>query len=381
MAKTQEQKNIKTQEQKKSPSKSSKKKVSRKSPQTMEELLACTGYRLHGFKKRELVEGKIVSLSVKEILVDVGGKTEGTVARKELPLLKDSFSTLKIGEKITCRILLPESEKGRPLLSLREAVTSKKWQILDDKTKREEELEVLAKRVARGGILVDWQNLRGFIPQSQLDPQFASDVRSLLGRKIKVRVLEVNQSKNRLVLSQRAVTQKQKVEELKKILKQIKIGQVLRVEISGIVPFGLFCQTEGLEGLIHISEISWERVENPGDFFKVGDKVKTKVLGIDEREGKLNLSIKKLTADPWTDIEKKYKKEQIVKGKVARVSPFGTFVTFKKGIEGLIHVSKIPPGVEFKQGEKIECVIEDIDKDARKISLSYLPKEKPVGYK
>jgi len=370
--------------QSKKPLKSSKKtQKTTKSPkpQTMEELLAKTGYQLHGFKRGKIVEGKIVSLSHREILIDVGGKTEGTVARKELPFLRDLISSLKIGDKIASRILLPEGERGRPLLSIRDAANERKWQNLNEKQNKEEEIEVLAKRIARGGVLIDYQDLRGFIPQSQLDPKFISNPKALMGRKIKVKILEVDSSLNRLVLSQKAVTQKAKIAKLKKLAKKIKIGQVLEVEISGIVPFGLFCQSEGLEGLVHISEIAWEKVENPADLFKVGDKVKVKVLGIDDIEGKLNLSIKQLIPDPWEDIKRKYKKEQIVKGKVARVSYYGVFVNLEKGVEGLVHISKIPMGTEFKKGDKIECIIGEIDKKGRRISLSFLPKAKPVWYK
>lgn len=363
-------------------SKTVSKEAPKKQPQTMEELLRQTGYKLHGFKKGEVVEGEIASLSPKEILIDIGGKTEGIVTRRELPLFRDLIPNLKVGEKVMVRVMIPEGEKGHPILSLREMAAARKWEDLKEKAAKEEEIDVLARKMARAGVLVEYQGLRGFIPQSQLDSQFASSQKSLLGRKVSVKILEVNQSLNRLVLSQKAVTQKEKIEKLKKVLKKIKVGQTLKAEVSGIVPFGLFCQTEeGLEGLVHISEIAWEKVENPSDYFKIKDKVKVKVLGIDEKEGKLNLSVKQLTPDPWEGIEKKYKKEQIVKGKVTRSSPFGAFVALEKGIEGLIHVSKIPAGVEFKEGEKIECIIEEIDKNTRRISLSYLPKEKPIGYK
>jgi len=354
---------------------------SAKKPETMEALLKKTGYQLHGFKRGEIVEGKIVSLSPKEILIDIGGKTEGVVARKELPYLKNLIKTLKIGDQIIARVLLPESEKGLPLLSIRESAEKRKWQILAEKASKEAEVKVLGRKQTRGGLLVDYQDLRGFIPQSQLDSQFAVDPQALMGREIKVKILEVEAEKNRLVFSQKAVTQKEKIAQLKKHLKKIKIGQVFEAEITGLVPFGLFCQVNGLEGLIHISEIAWEKVDQPADYYQVGDKVKVKVLGIDEREGKLNLSIKQLIPDPWQKVSKKYKKEQIVTGKVTRVSGFGIFVSLEKGVEGLIHISKIPPSLEFKEGEKVECVIEKIDQKNRRISLSYLPKEKPVGYK
>lgn len=387
MVTTKQSNNKATKQQRKKPSKSSKnpqktpKSSKKRQPQTMEELLKQTGYQLHGFKRGQIVEGKIVTLSPKEILIDVSGKTEGTVARKELPFLRRLISSLKIGDKVITRILLPEGERGRPLLSIKEAADKKKWQDLEEKAKQDEEIEVLARKTTRGGLLIEYQDLRGFIPQSQLDPQIASTPRNLLGQKIKVKILEVDHSLTRLVVSQRAVTQKGKIQKLKKALQKIKINQVLEMEVTGIVPFGLFCQTDDLEGLVHISEIAWEKVGNPGDFYKVKDKVNAKVLGILEKEGKLNLSIKQLIPDPWEEVVKKYKKDQIVKGEVARVSAFGTFVVLERGVEGLIHVSKIPPGTDFKKGEKIESVIEKIDKKGRKISLSYLPKEKPVGYR
>lgn len=348
----------------------------------MEALLKKTGHKLHGFKTGQEVEGEIVSLSPKEILIDIGGKTAGTVARRELPFLKDLIPDFKVGEKVRVKVLLPEGQSGRPLLSFKDFASQKSWQDLEEKEKNKEEVEILVRKPIHGGVLVDYRNLTGFVPQSQLDPKVADKPEKLLGQKIKAKVLEAKRSQNRLVLSQKLVTQKKQIKKLRKLAKKIKPGQTVEAEVVSIVPFGLFVKTEkDLEGLVHISEIAWEKVDNPEEYYQVGDKIEAEVLDFDEDSLRLNLSIKNLSEDPWEKISKKYKKEQIVKGKVTRVSSYGVFVELEKGVEGLLHISKIPADKEFKKGDKIECVIEKIDPEGRKISLSFLPTKKPVGYR
>lgn len=359
--------------------KSSKQKV--KEPQTMEELLAQTGYKIHGFKRGEIVEGKIVSLSPREILIDVGGKSYAIVSPREFEFIKDLVQNLSVGDKVTARVALPENEEGQIVLSLRRTAFQKRWEFLQEAAKKREEIEVVGTDVIRGGLLTDFYGIRGFIPASCLSPEFAGQPERLRGRRLKVKVLEVDRNQNRLVISQKAVISLQQREKQEKALKKIKLGEVYKAKVAGIAPFGVFMDVGGVEGLVHISEIAWEKVGNPSDYFKIGDEVKVKVLEIDKEQGKLNLSCKQLTPDPWENIEKKYKKDKTVKGKVTRVSPYGAFVSLEKGIEGLIHISKIPPGQELKEKDVAECVVERIDKEKRKISLSLVPKGKPVGYR
>jgi len=228
--------------------------------------------------------------------------------------------------------------------------------------------------------LVDWQGLRGFIPASQLDPN-RGGAQAGVGKTLKVAVLEVEKVSNRLIFSEKKVVKPEKLLEKSKALSKIKIGEVYEGKVSGIVPFGIFVSIDGLEGLVHISEIAWEKVGNPSDYFKIGQTVKVLVFSKDEKMGKLNLSIKQLVPDPWQELVKKYSLEQEIEGKVSKITNFGVLVELEKGLEGLIHISKIPPGIELKEGEKVACLIEGIDSQKRKINLALVLKEKPVGYR
>ncbi|MCL4339372.1 S1 RNA-binding domain-containing protein [Patescibacteria group bacterium] len=352
-----------------------------KEPQTMEELLAQTGGIHIGLKKGETVEGTVVSVSSKEVLIDIGKKSYGIIANWELEQVKDYAATLKVGDKITAQVVNSENDMGYAVLSVRKTSTERRWVILNEKKESGEEIEVNGLEIAKGGLLVEWQSLRGFIPATQLDSSFSSNPATLIGKTIKVKVLEVDQSLNRLVLSQKAASLGVSPVMLKEKLNKIKPNDVLKGIISGIAPFGLFVDIEGLEGLVHISEIAWEKVENPGNLYKVGDKVEIMVIDVNQNEGKLNLSIKRLTPDPWKNILDRYPPESTVSGKVVRIAPYGVFVHVETGIEGLIHISKIPAGGEPKIGEEIKCIVENIDPVKRKISLTLVPHEKPVGYR
>lgn len=253
--------------------------------------------------------------------------------------------------------------------------------MLAEKKKSGDDIEVTALEVSKGGLLVDWQNLRGFIPATQLDSAFSSNPAVLIGKKVKVKVLEIDPSINRLVLSQKAASLGISPDVLKDKLAKIKINNTLKGIISGIAPFGLFIDIDGLEGLVHISEIAWEKVENPNELYKVGEKTEVVVLEVNKDEGKLNLSIKRLTPDPWKNILDRYPVDSTINGKVVRIAPYGAFINLETGIEGLIHISKIPGGSEPKVGDKVECIVEKVDPVKRKISLTPVPTQKPVGYR
>lgn len=352
-------------------------------PSSMEELLAQTHYQFKNLKRGNIVDGTILSISNKQILVDIGGKGEGTVHEKEMPYVHDIVANLKVGDKLAVQIVNDENERGQVVVSLRKTAMSKRWELLDQAVKDKTELEVIIKELGKGGFLVDYQGLRGFIPLSQSEPELVKLADKAANRRIKVVVIEVDRDSNRLVFSQRqgVTTEKQK-----ELLKKIEIGKTYPAEITGIVAFGAFAtvkisDTDQLPGLIHISEIAWEKVDNPADYCKVGQKLEIKVIGTDPKSGKLTLSLKQLLNDPWQDVTKVLSVEQLIKGKVSRVSPYGVFVSLLPGIEGLIHISKIPSNVSPKVADEIECMIEEINADRRKISLSITTHEKPIGYR
>ena len=216
----------------------------------------------------------------------------------------------------------------------------------------------------------------------------------MIDKTFEAKLIEVDQEKTRLILSEKQVSEPELIEEQEKLLKQIKNGEIFDGEVTGVMSFGLFVKIQlddkkndqknnkiDLEGLVHISEISWEKVEDPSKFYKSKDKVKVKVLTLDKKSNKLNFSIKQLKDDPWKEIKKKYPIDKKVKGEVIRMAPFGIFVNLDKGVEGLIHISRVPAEKSIKEGDKLDCFIESIDTENRKMSLGLVLKAKPVGYK
>ena len=360
-----------------------------KQPQTMEELLAVTGYSLKGIKKGDVVEGKITRVTPKDITIDIGGKTEGVVIDRELENYKDALMALKPGDTVAAQVIVAENDRGQAVLSLRRSIFEKRWTDLAEKQKSGQPVEVVLKEPVRGGILVDYGGLRGYIPQSQLDAGLSKQIDKITGRRVLAKVVEVDHESNRLVFSQRAVAEGEALAKQKEVLDALTVGESVQAVITGVVPFGAFAKlkvTKGdveheIEGLIHISEIAWEKVDDPNQYLKVGDSVKVKIIGLDAATGKLTLSLKQLLPDPWEHVLDMFEKDSVVTGTVSRVSPYGIFVTLSPGIEGLIHVSKVTPGEEQKVGNEIQCTVEDIQPDKRKISLSMTLTEKPIGYR
>jgi ribosomal protein S1 len=353
-----------------------------KNPQNMEELLQ--GYSWHGFRKGEIVEGIITEKSNKAIWVDVGAKTEGLILSKEMRVAKDFVGNLKVGDKIKVSIFQSENDKGYPLLSFRKTLNEFAWTDFEDKLKTGVPLKVKGKEINKGGLVVDANGFFGFIPTSCFGAKLTGKIKDLIGRDFEAKIIEVDREKNRLILSEKEISEKGLISEQKEALGKIKVGETLEGEVASVMPFGLFVKIKGkknLEGLLHISEISWEKIDDPSRLYKAGDKIKVKVILADAQSGKLNFSLKQLLKDPWEEIEKKYVVDTKIKGEVTRMVPFGAFVNLDKGVEGLIHVSKIPAEKSLKTGDKVNCFVESVDKEGRKISLGLVLTEKPVGYK
>ena len=381
-------------------SRSSKKKVSAKTASTMDELLKQTGYRLHGFRRGEEVKATVVEKTKKVLYLDIGGKSEGMVIDREMKAAAGFIVDLKVGDKVKVIVTQPENDRGQTLLSLKKAASDHLWGLFESSLKSGKILKVRGKEINQGGLIVYAKGLQGFIPGSQFGTKLADNIKSLINQEIEVKVIEADSDKNRLIFSEREVSEAELLQAQKEVLEKVKIGQKFEGEVVGVMNFGLFVKVKvkgvkaktkksqkkkekavELEGLVHISEISWEKVENPDDLYKEGDKVKVKVLAVDEKSGRLNLSIKQLQDDPWEKIEKKYKPDTKVKGEVVKLAPFGAFVNLELGIEGLIHLSKIPAEKSIKVGDKVNCYVESIDKESRRMSLGLVLTKKPVGYK
>jgi len=359
--------------------------------QSMEELLSSSGYKIHGLKKGEFIEGTVTEIRPKTLFIDIGSKTEGIITGKELGLVKDFASQLKIGSKVLVQVRVPENDKGQTLLSLRKAAFERSWDYFKDAVKDGKTIEVLGREVNHGGTVVTAPfGLFGFIPGSQIGNKYQGDPVNLVSQKVMVKVLEVDREKNRLVFSERMVSEPDRVEREKAAVTLIKLNDKFEAEVVRVEPFGLFIRVDytvgkeekkniRLEGLVHISEISWEKVEDLTKMYHAGNKVE--VCLVNKEGDKLQFSIKRLKPDPWSNIEEKYPKDNEIKGIVTQITNFGALVRLEPGIEGLIHVSKIPPQTQLKVGETVNCFIEHVDKNSRRLSLELALKEKPIGYK
>lgn len=379
---------------------------------SMEQLLASQVGKIPVLKRGQEIMGRVVMVSPQEILVDVGGKSEGLIAGKELSSVREIASKIDVGDQIEVTVLYPENDAGQVVLTLRKFTGEKRWGELEERKKDGDEIEVGAVEANRGGIICEFAGLRGFLPASQL-ASAPSRLESLIGKNLKVRVIEVDRQTNRLIFSQKAPGKKD-LAGLIKLLSKVKIGDKYAGVVTAVLPFGVFVEIEvsnvlkvskvsqvlqakkdgeetsdtpgssdipKLEGLVHISEISWEKIDDPLKIFKVGDEVGVVVITKDMTTGRLNLSIKQLTEDPFVTAAEKYSKEQKVSGTIVRVTPYGVFVALEEGIEGLIHVSKIPPNANWQSGQEIECEIESVDAAARKIVLVPIVLEKPILYR
>lgn len=366
-----------------------KKKARQKEPQNMDELLAQTDYQIRGLRRGDVLEGTITEKTRRALFIDIGAKTEGIVFDRELKEARELLAELDIGDKITVTVGNPENDSGQIVLSLRKAAADRAWGFFEEKLKTGESFEVLGREINKGGLIINSRGVQGFIPASQFSQSLVGRINTLINKKVRIKAIEVDREKNRLILSERAVSEAAMLAVQKEILAKVKAGQDFEAEVTAVMPFGFFVKISFeenkkktfLEGLVHISEVSWERVDDLSKFGRVGDKIKVRVLAVDGKSGKLNLSMKRLTDDPWQGIEKRYPKDKGVKGKVSRITPFGIFISLEPGIEGLVHISKIPAGVTPKAGEELACFIDSLDPENRRMSLGVVLKKKPVGYK
>lgn len=344
---------------------------------TMDDLLAQAGDSVKQLTVGETVDGTVLSVKKHEILIDLGPLGVGLVPRREVSLSKN----YNVGDSVIASVIDTELEDGYSLLSLRKAAKDRGWDEVMAKLESGEIITVVPYDANRGGLLVEYEGIRGFLPVSQLSAEHyprvgSSDkdeilqrLNSLVKRDIKARILDADRKANKLIFSEKEAVKEGLAERFQKLA----IGDTVTSVVTGVVDFGVFVNVEGIEGLIHISEISWERVNNPSDYVKVGQTIEAKIIAIDKE--RLSLSMKQLTKDPWLDEVEQFKPGEKVEGTVTRITPFGAFVQLSPAVEALVHVSELggdgtDPEKVFTLNERKEFTVLDIDKENRKISLS-----------
>jgi len=365
------------------------KSKSTKDPATMEELLTQTGHKIRAFTRGEKVEARLLEIGKKRATFDIGGKSEGVVSDANFIEAKPFLNEMKKGDSVLAMVLDPESRDGTTQLSLRHAAQNKFWEKLIASKDEDREVTVIGKTVTSHGMMVELDNHTAFIPASQFGSLANKDLEAMIETRFKVKIIDIDRERGRIVLSERSVSEADDIARAEHALDVVKIGETYEGVITTVVTFGVFVEIEvevgetepyPIEGLVHVSELSWGKVDTPADLYAEGDEAKVKVLGVEH--GKLALSIKQAMEDPWVGIEGKYPVDAKITGTIVRISDFGAFVELEPGVEGLIHMTKIPPGTSLKNGESVNCYIEEVNEGERKISLGIvLTASKPVGYR
>lgn len=343
--------------------------------------------------KGTLVKGNVVTVDPGGVVVDVGAKAEGLVPMREIS--RDELDDLNKGDEVLVYVISDEDDGGRLVLSIKRTEALRKWIELEKAKKEESPVRCVIREVNAGGVLVDIKGVSGFIPSSQLDPariyklfgtedvdkeKFAKELPrhlgKLVGEELEAKVIEVDKDQNRVILSEKLVSTSLSVEKREKTLDKVKVGDVLDGVVTDVRPYGVFVNAEGLDGLVHISEISWDKVEDTSDFYSIGDKVKVMLIGIDEEGRRVAYSIKRLQEDPWDKAVKTYKVGQIIEGTVTKVVPYGAFVRLGEGLNGLVHISELSddlvldPKEIVKRGEDVKVMILSISPEERHLGLS-----------
>jgi len=346
-------------------------------------------------KRGDVVEGVIVRIDQDEILVDIGLKSEGVLSTKELPATGyGSFSELHKDDKVLVYVIQPETQDGHALLSLKRANAERQWRIAEEQYKNGELLKAKVIDFNKGGLIVDVAGIRGFVPISQIlnlkreevasggeNQETAAKLQSMKDKELQLKIIEINRARNRLILSERLAVQEWRQRRREELLDELKPGEVRKGVVSNLANFGAFVDLGGADGLVHISQLAWSRVNHPSEVLHVGQEVEVQVLSVDKEKKKIALSIKRAEVDPWTTVEQRYTPGQVVTGVITKIAPFGAFARIEDGIEGLIHLSELTPGMDPKQvlheGVPLQLRILRIDAERRRLGLSLRQADAP----
>jgi small subunit ribosomal protein S1 len=365
-------------------------------PMTMAQLLDDPTNEVKSLKHGDVVEGTVVRIDPDEILVDFGGKSEGVVSNRELMSRRgprdgeEARPDLSVGDEVLVYVLQPESPEGHAVLSLRRAGLERKWRAMQERFDAGEIVEARVIDHNKGGLIVDL-GVRGFVPISQIvdfprrprDEQprdaaqeIAEKLQPFVGRTLRLKILEVNRKANRLILSEKVALYEERREKRDELFSSLQVGQRVQGTVRSIAPFGVFIDLGGIDGLVHKSELSWNKVNNPETAYAIGDEVEAEVIDINHERGRISLSIRRLQPDPWQESVAKYKIGDVISGTVTKLVNFGAFVRVEEGLEGLIHISELSnqrvahPGDVVKEGDTLNLKIISLDSERHRLGLS-----------
>lgn len=329
-------------------------------------------------RKGSIVKGSIIQVNADVIIVNIGYKSDGVIPKNEVSAetdfdLKEKF---KEGDELDVYVVSHDNGEGNILLSLRKVSIDKDWVELEGINERDEAIEVKVSDSVNGGLIAYYKEIRGFIPASQLSDRFVKNLKPYVGQTLKVKAIEINKQKRRAVFSHKEFAILEKQAQREAFWKDVEVGKVVEGEVKRITNFGAFVDIGGMDGLVHVTEMSWGRIKPASEFVKVGDKIDVKIIDFNKEENKISLSIKQLTEEPWSDFENKYEIGGIYEGRVVNLTDFGAFVELEPGIEGLVHVSHIAkehvekPADVLKVNDLVEVKVLEFAADEKKVKLS-----------
>ena len=352
-------------------------------PQGMQELLdGKHGYRSP--RRGEVLDGVVVRLDREGILVDIGSKSEGIIPSHELQNLTGEDAQVKVGDEVLVYVVQAEDQEGRVVLSLDRAKSERGWRTLQRYYEYGEIFEAQVVGYNKGGLIVNVAGVRGFVPASQVvelrgeagEGVAESRLAQMIGRTLRLKVIEINRRRNRLILSERVAIQEWRAQQRDRLLKELQPGQIRRGRVSSLTDFGAFVDLGGADGLIHLSELSWERVKHPSDVLKVGDEVDVFVMSVDPESKKIALSLRRARPEPWSLIADKYRIGQLVTATITKLTSFGAFARVEPGVEGLIHISELDdrriahPKEAVREGNTLTLMVVRFEPERHRLGLS-----------
>jgi small subunit ribosomal protein S1 len=344
---------------------------------TPEELREAIETSLRDFKDGDIVEGEIVKIDRDEVLLDIGYKSEGVIPAKELSIRHDvdPNEVVKVGDHVEALVLQKEDKEGRLILSKKRAQYERAWGRIEEVMTSGGTIKGPVIEVVKGGLILDI-GLRGFLPASLVDLRRVRDLHPFVGQELEAKIIELDRNRNNVVLSRRAFLEESQSEGRKKFLESLQKGERRKGTVSSIVNFGAFVDLGGVDGLVHVSELSWKHVDHPSEVVQVGQEVEVEVLDVDLERERVSLSLKATQEDPWKEFERMYSAGEIIDGQVTKLVPFGAFVRVAQGIEGLVHISEISdqhidaPESVLSVGDQVRVKVIEVDVPRRRISLS-----------